>query len=199
MQFTLHDIIKQSSFPVYGLEVEGQDYNVFLSSIGQSSQSNNGKYPRPTSVFLGFLEKENPATCINIYSHNGFDEKARESARQILQPLSPEQIRFDMRTLQTFGFQAKQKELGTPEIVQKRTEIGEEKFSTTIHYWKLSPQPAWFHLVGDKSILFGETLGISLELIEQLFQRLTVINDRLDLIQRYQLELDKYKQQLFGN
>jgi hypothetical protein len=55
-----------------------------------------------------------------------------------------------------------------------------------------------FYLKGEETILSGTARGPSVEEVLLLLPGLVVLNDRADLIEQYQHELDQERKRLFG-
>jgi hypothetical protein len=75
------------------------------------------------------------------------------------------------------------------EFVEREVSIGGRALRGTIAY-RASDTRGWFRLQDEQTFLSGQARGVSLEELVQLLEQLVPINERPDLIQQYQTELD---------
>jgi hypothetical protein len=194
----LQELAQQITFSVYGLT--GNPFRLQLSSIGKASEGgNSGGQQRLTAVTLGFLAERDTghAIVVHLHSHNGHHEKTRTNIMRVLQLPSHHPASMDYRTLRIFRFDEEQKQrLQQPTVVTEQIIVAEQPFSTEIHYWGNPPQPAWFLLVNQDDIIAGQLLGLSLSELHLLLHNLSPINNRQDIINQYQRELDDYLRHL---
>jgi hypothetical protein len=55
-----------------------------------------------------------------------------------------------------------------------------------------------YYLTGEETVLSGKVQGPSVEEVLELLQGAVVVNDRADLLEQYQRELEEEHKRLFG-
>lgn len=187
---SLIEQVRRVSFSVYGLE----DHPFGLTLCGFSTRG----FSNEPAVSIGFTFAKSPQTPL---SETFMIETSVLGEPNVAYPFPGEAImpRFNLHYALF-----EQYHLGS-DIAQfadafsrweGKITVSGESFSGEIYSW-VRPYPlAFFLFTGEHTYLSGNTFGLSFDqLIEQL-QRLTRLNQREDLLIRYQREFDEEGQRL---
>ncbi len=187
MNTNIQTLIEQASFPVYG--IVGNFFGLTLYSAGNSSR--NGIFD---SITLGFSLHNSMQSIIRmeLTSLDGQDEYTRRTSLDTLQENQPGWSR-DQTAFIPFGRTVEQQsQLGQSQVLKVEPTIASQMFTGEIHYWSIPPQPAWFTLMNEQTILFGAVLGLSKDELQSLLQAYTHVNGNTNLITQYQQDFDHH-------
>jgi hypothetical protein len=171
-------LVQALPFPAYGLVGHPLDLSVCSVSWGQS-----GHYLTSFGVTYSSFRYPQVRENVEIFSRDTKDRSV------VYRP--PEQ--------------------GSPPFWQGELRIDGKVFTGEIFRWSLPqeiarqlPQSsmqegtAMFYLRGKETVLSGKVRGPSVEEVPGLLQGLVILNDRADLIEQYQQELEQEMKRLFG-
>lgn len=177
-QISISLLMQAMPFPVYGLVGNPQDLAVCSVSREYAGH-------RLTDVGLTFSSPRYPGVRENLElsSHDAKDQSV------IYQPMGQ----------------------GEPPFWQGECTIDGRKFTGEIRRWAFPQEvaqqlppgysqggTAMFYLKGEETVLSGLVRGPSVEELSGLLQNLVVLNNRADLLEQYQRELDQESKRLFG-
>ncbi|QBD80394.1 hypothetical protein EPA93_32250 [Ktedonosporobacter rubrisoli] len=190
MERDLQTLVKQAKFPVYGLA--GNPHNLTLHSIGTSWLPNEQAILNSISLGFSIDDTPHPPIRVDLTSYYAQDEYTWSTFIQLVPPHRPE-FSLDHSALSSLQVPAKQRaHLGEPLVSIDQMSIASLTFSREIHHWPLPPLPAWFRLINEQSILFGEVLGLTRDELQSLLSSCIVVNERQDLLAQYQSEFQRF-------
>lgn len=125
-------------------------------------------------------------TLSSLHAHDPSTLKAAQRAQE-----PPTEARFDqdLRLFQHYHLAAEViKRLGEPVSLPWKRENTKLHFLGNLHYWSQPPFLARFFLFEEDGILHGRALGLEKEQLLELLARIEPIQQRTDVIARYEQE-----------
>ena len=183
--FSLSSMIQNAQIPVYG--VSENPFGLRLCSTGYSDT------PRgPISVELKFARPDpiSPNAIVSLRSFKGDTRHIGTPPACVSDPI-PSQALLLLKEYKPDLMN--QIEFVSPQSLARHIVVPGFECDTDLLYWKQPVNLFTFALRHEEVVLNISALGLSEEVLFHLLRYVNIINDRLQLLEQYQTELDQMR------